>query len=49
MEQRDAFLKEFRGETIGTVTSQSSSDESFQNRGSSTNFKTTKRFVCSFF
>jgi hypothetical protein len=31
MENRDAFLKEFRGETIGTVTHQSSSDELFQN------------------
>ena len=31
MDQRDAFLKEFRGETIGTVTHQSSSDELFQN------------------
>jgi hypothetical protein len=32
MNQRDAFLKEFRGETIGTVTDQSSSDELFQNQ-----------------
>ncbi len=32
MEQRDAFLREFRGETIGTVTNQSSSDELFQNQ-----------------
>lgn len=32
MDQRDAFLKEFRGETIGTVTDQSSSDELFQNQ-----------------
>ena len=32
MNQRDAFLKEFRGETIGTVTPQSSSDELFQNQ-----------------
>lgn len=31
MSQRDGFLKEFRGETIGTVTTQSSSDELFQN------------------
>jgi hypothetical protein len=31
MNQRDVFLKEFRGGTIGFVTSQSSSDESFQN------------------
>ena len=31
MDQRDTFLKQFRGQTIGTVTSQSSSDESFQN------------------
>ncbi|MFT5963932.1 MAG: hypothetical protein ACI9L6_000652 [Flavobacterium sp.] len=31
MNQRDVFLKEFRGGTIGSVTSQSSSDESFQN------------------
>ena len=31
MDKRDAFLKEFRGETIGTVTPQSSSDELFQN------------------
>lgn len=32
MDQRDTFLKEFRGETIGTVTDQSSSDELFQNQ-----------------
>jgi hypothetical protein len=32
MDQRDAFLKEFRGETIGTVTEQSSTDELFQNQ-----------------
>ena len=31
MNQRDVFLKEFRGETIGAVTPQSSSDELFQN------------------
>ena len=32
MDQRDAFLKEFRGETIGAITDQSSSDELFQNQ-----------------
>lgn len=32
MEQRDTFLKEFRGETIGTISDQSSSDELFQNQ-----------------
>lgn len=31
MDQGDTFLEQFRGQTIGTVTSQSSSDESFQN------------------
>lgn len=31
MNQRDAFLKEFRGQTIGTVSDQSSIDELFQN------------------
>jgi hypothetical protein len=31
MNQRDVFLKEFRGQTIGTVNNQSSSDEVFQN------------------
>ncbi len=31
MNQRDVFLKEFRGQTIGGVTDQSSSDEMFQN------------------
>lgn len=31
MNQRDIFLNEFRGQTIGTVTNQSSSDEVFQN------------------
>jgi hypothetical protein len=31
MSQRDIFLKELRGETIGSVSSQSSSDETFQN------------------
>lgn len=31
MNQRDTFLKEFRGQTIGSVTSQSSTEESFQN------------------
>ena len=32
MSQRDVFLKEFRGQTIGIVTNQSSSDEEFQNQ-----------------
>jgi hypothetical protein len=32
MDQRDTFIKEFRGETIGSVTHQSSSDELFQNQ-----------------
>lgn len=31
MERRDAFLKEFRGDAIGTVSSESSFDEYFQN------------------
>jgi hypothetical protein len=31
MNQRDVFLKEFRGGTIGSVSYQSSSDETFQN------------------
>lgn len=29
---RDTFLKEFRGETLGTVSAQSSPDELFQNQ-----------------
>ncbi len=32
MEDRDTFLKEFRGETLGTVSAQSSADELFQNQ-----------------
>ena len=32
MNQRDAFLKDFRGETLGSITNQSSSDELFQNQ-----------------
>lgn len=32
MEPRDIFLANFRGETIGTVNFQSSSDEIFQNQ-----------------
>lgn len=32
MENRDTFITEFRGETLGTVTSQSSPDEIFQNQ-----------------
>lgn len=32
MDQRDVFLKEFRGEIIGTISEQSSSDELFQNQ-----------------
>lgn len=32
MENRDAFIAEFRGETLGTVTNQSSPDEVFQNQ-----------------
>jgi hypothetical protein len=32
MSDRDTFLKEFRGETLGTVSAQSSSDELFQNQ-----------------
>jgi hypothetical protein len=31
MEPRDVFLKEFRGVTIGSVSTQSSSEEMFQN------------------
>lgn len=31
MNERDTLLKEFRGQTIGSVTHQSSSEESFQN------------------
>jgi hypothetical protein len=31
MNQRDVFLNEFRGQTIGTVSDQSSQDELFQN------------------
>ena len=31
MNQRDVFLKEFRGETIGSISDQSSMDELFQN------------------
>jgi hypothetical protein len=31
MNKRDVFLKEFRGQTIGTVTKQSTLDELFQN------------------
>jgi hypothetical protein len=31
MADRDTFLKNFRGETIGSVNNQSSFDESFQN------------------
>lgn len=31
MNQRDVFLKEFRGEAIGSVSIQSSSEEKFQN------------------
>lgn len=31
MNTRDTFLKEFRGQTIGSVTTQSTSEESFQN------------------
>ncbi|WP_395043827.1 glyoxalase [Flavobacterium sp.] len=32
MEPRDILLLELRGETIGTITEQSSSEEKFQNR-----------------
>ena len=32
MEERDTFLKDFRGETLGTVSAQSSADELFQNQ-----------------
>ncbi|MFV8337290.1 glyoxalase [Flavobacterium sp. RSP29] len=31
MNERDTFLKEFRGQKIGSVTTQSSTEESFQN------------------
>ena len=31
MNARDTFLKEFRGQTIGSVTAQSTTEESFQN------------------
>ena len=32
MEQRDAFIVQFRGETLGNITNQSSSEEIFQNQ-----------------
>ena len=32
METRDQFLNEFRGEMLGTINSQSSADEFFQNQ-----------------
>ncbi|WP_347053467.1 glyoxalase [Flavobacterium olei] len=32
MEARDTFLREFRGETLGTVSAQSSAEEIFQNQ-----------------
>ena len=32
MNQRDTFLNEFRGETLGAVSDQSSSEELFQNQ-----------------
>ena len=32
MNQRELLLKELRGETIGTITAQSSSEETFQNQ-----------------
>ena len=32
MADRDTFLREFRGETLGTVSAQSSGDELFQNQ-----------------
>ncbi|WP_406843577.1 glyoxalase [Flavobacterium soyae] len=32
MADRDTFLRELRGETLGTVSAQSSSDEIFQNQ-----------------
>lgn len=31
MNERDTFLREFRGQTIGSVTAQSTTEESFQN------------------
>lgn len=31
MNERDTFLKDFRGQTIGSVTTQSTTEESFQN------------------
>ena len=32
MADRDTFLREFRGETLGTVSAQSSAEELFQNQ-----------------
>ena len=32
MSDRDTFLREFRGETLGTISAQSSTDEAFQNQ-----------------
>ncbi|MFT6749588.1 MAG: hypothetical protein ACJAQ1_001538, partial [Flavobacterium sp.] len=32
MENRDTFLNSFRGETLGTVSTQSSAEEIFQNQ-----------------
>ncbi|MFT3796261.1 glyoxalase [Flavobacterium sp.] len=32
METRDVFIRDFRGETLGNITAQSSSEEIFQNQ-----------------
>ncbi|MBP9793938.1 MAG: glyoxalase [Flavobacterium sp.] len=32
METRDSFISDFRGETLGTISAQSSSEEIFQNQ-----------------
>lgn len=32
METRDVFIRDFRGETIGTISQQSSAEEKFQNQ-----------------
>lgn len=32
METRDIFIRDFRGETIGTISQQSSAEEKFQNQ-----------------
>ena len=49
MDTRDQFLVEFRGKTLGIITSQSTTEESFQNQVLRPILKLQNEIICSVF